>query len=283
MTIIGLVGAGHMGSGLGAALRDGGHEVVTTLEGRSARTVRLVREAGIDALPNLNAVVSAAAVLLVVTPPGSAVDAAMAIAGACLATGAHPLVADLNAVSPSTMERVKATLAEAGLELVDGSISGPPPTVRPGAAIYLSGPRAGDLADLGWRRVNPIVVSDRVGDASAVKMCTASVYKGAIGIVTQALWAAAHYGVAHHVLADLGEDGYRPAAQIPMAATKAWRFVPEMHEIAATQAAAGLSGGLFEAMAGVYEHLARTELARQDPEAVDDGMSAAALVERLGG
>jgi len=261
MTMIGLVGAGQMGSSLGAALRDGGHEVVTTLEGRSARTARLVHEAGIDALPNLNAVVSGAAVLLVVTPPGSAVDAAAAIADACLATGARPLVADLNAVSPSTMERVEGTLAEAGLELVDGSISGPPPTVRPGAAIYLSGPRAVDVAGLGWRHVNPVVVSNRVGDASAVKMCTASVYKGVIGIMTQALWAAAHYGVAQHVLADLGEDGYRPAAQIPMAATKAWRFVPEMHEIAATQAAAGLSGGLFEAMAGVYEHLARTELA----------------------
>jgi len=281
--MIGLVGAGQMGSSLGAALRDGGHEVVTTLEGRSARTARLVHEAGIDALPNLNAVVSGAAVLLVVTPPGSAVDAAAAIADACLATGARPLVADLNAVSPSTMERVEGTLAEAGLELVDGSISGPPPTVRPGAAIYLSGPRAVDVAGLGWRHVNPVVVSNRVGDASAVKMCTASVYKGVIGIMTQALWAAAHYGVAQHVLADLGEDGYRPAAQIPMAATKAWRFVPEMHEIAATQAAAGLSGGLFEAMAGVYEHLARTELAQQDPETVNVGMSPGELVARLAG
>ncbi len=103
MTIIGLVGAGHMGSGLGAALRDGGHEVVTTLAGRSARTAAWWPASGSPARSQRRRL--RGGVLFVVTPPGSAVDAAMAIAAASDATGARPLVADLNAVSPSTMER----------------------------------------------------------------------------------------------------------------------------------------------------------------------------------
>ncbi|WP_127552517.1 hypothetical protein [Actinoplanes sp. OR16] len=37
MKVIGLIGAGHMGSGLGWALRQGGHDVVTSLAGRSPR------------------------------------------------------------------------------------------------------------------------------------------------------------------------------------------------------------------------------------------------------
>ena len=53
MTTVGLIGTGHMGAGLGWALREGGHEVVTTLDGRSARTARLTRDAGI-ALPELS-------------------------------------------------------------------------------------------------------------------------------------------------------------------------------------------------------------------------------------
>ena len=68
---VGLVGAGHMGSGLVWALREGGARVVTTLEGRSPRTARLARAAGLDLLPALADVLATADVVLVVTPPGA--------------------------------------------------------------------------------------------------------------------------------------------------------------------------------------------------------------------
>lgn len=278
-TIVGLIGAGHMGSALGRALRTGGHPVITTLAGRSDRTAAIVVEAGLDTRPDLRRVVAEAAVLLVVTPPDAAVDAAEQIAAACAATGARPLVADLNAISPRTVARVAAALG--GLDLVDGAISGPPPTVRPGARIYLSGPRAAEIAALHWTQVEPVVVSARIGDASAVKMCTASVYKGLTAILTEAVRAADHYGVLAEVLADLAQDGYQPAAQIALAATKAWRYVPEMREIAATQAAAGLPPELFEAIALVYEQVAGTPLARQHPETVDHAISPADVVTGL--
>jgi 3-hydroxyisobutyrate dehydrogenase-like beta-hydroxyacid dehydrogenase len=267
MTTIGLVGAGHMGSGLGWALRQGGHTVVTTLAGRSARTARLAAEAGVTALPHLAAVVAAADILLVVTPPAAAEAAAAAIAAA--PTPARPLIVDLNAIAPSTVERIGETLGRAGFDLVDGAISGPPPTARPGARIFLSGPSAPRIAGLPWPHVDLVVVGEAVGTASAVKMCTASVYKGVTAVLTQALRTAGRHGVAGHVLADLADGGYEPTRQIAVAATKAWRFVDEMHQIAATQRAAGLPGELFEAVALVYEELSRTELAADDPETVD--------------
>jgi 3-hydroxyisobutyrate dehydrogenase-like beta-hydroxyacid dehydrogenase len=270
MTTIGLVGAGHMGSGLGWAMRQGGNTVVTTFAGRSARTVRLATEAGVTALPDLTAVVAASDLLLVVTPPAAAEAAAQAIAAA--PTDARPLVVDLNAIAPSTVERIGATLGRTGFDLVDGAISGPPPTVRPGARIFLSGPAATRVAALAWPHVELVVVGDAVGTASAVKMCTASVYKGVTAVLTQALRTAGRHGVADHVLADLADGGYEPSSQtrqIAVSATKAWRFVAEMREIAATQRAAGLPGDLFEAVALVYEDLARTELATGDPETVD--------------
>src|SRR5687767_7379295 len=119
MMTIGLIGAGHMGSGLGWALRGGGHEVVTTLAGRSGRTARLVAEAGLAVLPDLTAVVAAADVLLVVTPPAAAESAAADIVAA--ATAARPLVVDLNAIAPSTVELIGRTLGRAGFDLVDGA------------------------------------------------------------------------------------------------------------------------------------------------------------------
>jgi 3-hydroxyisobutyrate dehydrogenase-like beta-hydroxyacid dehydrogenase len=281
MTTVGLVGAGHMGSALGAALLAGGHPVLTTLAGRSARTARLVAENGIAVVDDLPELVSVAQVVLVVTPPGDAVDAAESIAAAARATGAAPLVADLNAVAPSTMERIADVAAGAALELVDGSISGPPPTVRPGARIYLSGPEAARVAGLTWTRVSPVVVGPQVGTASAVKMCTASVYKGLVGLFAQAIRAGNHYGVLEHVLADLATGGHDPVATVAVSATKAARFVPEMREIAAAQAAAGLPASLFEAFAEVYGELAATTLARQDPESVERGISAERLVAGL--
>ena len=279
MSTIGLVGAGYMGSGLGWSLREGGESVVTTLAGRSTRTGTLARQAGLVLLEDLDSVVRAADVLLVVVPPESAVAAATTVGESLSRTGARPLVADLNAIAPSTMEKVASVL---GVDTVDGSISGAPPNVRDGGRIYLSGPRAAEVAGLAWRRVTPVVVGDRIGTASAVKMCTASVYKGLSGLMTQALRAAKHYDVARYVLADLTDGGgYRPARQVTMAATKAWRFVGEMREIAATQGAAGLPAELFEAMATVFDELARTELAQGDPESVQDSISAADVLARL--
>jgi 3-hydroxyisobutyrate dehydrogenase-like beta-hydroxyacid dehydrogenase len=281
MTTVGLIGAGHMGSGLGWALRDSGHEVITTLAGRSERTAKLVHDAGLTVVADLPAVVRRASLLLVVTPPGAALDTAGAIAAAALSTGTRPLVADLNATAPSTVESIAAVLGAAGVDLVDGSISGPPPTVRPGARIYLSGPRAEEVAATPWQHVRPVVVPGGLGKASAVKMCTASVYKGLAGLLAQALRTAAHHGVLDLVLADLAQLEPQPQVDVALATSKAHRYVGEMREIAATQQGVGLPASLFAAFAEVYTELAGTALGSQDPEMVDRGLSAAEVVALL--
>jgi 3-hydroxyisobutyrate dehydrogenase-like beta-hydroxyacid dehydrogenase len=276
---VGLVGAGHMGSGLGWALREGGARVVTTLEGRSPRTGRLARAAGLDLLPTLADVLATADVVLIVTPPGAATAAATTIADTAGRTGATPMLVDLNAVAPMTIARIASTVAP--LDLVDGSVSGAPPTVRPGARIYLSGPRAAAVADLPWKHVTPIVVDHRLGSASAVKMCTASVYKGLTGLYAQALRTAAHHHVLDHVVNDLHGGGLDPVPAVALAATKAARYVPEMLEIAATQGGAGLPAALFEAYAEIWRLMANSRLAASDPEAIDRALPADAVVQGI--
>ena len=178
-------------------------------------------------------------------------------------------MADLNAISPATAQRIESTLAGAGLDLVDGSISGPPPALPGTTRIYLSGARADEVAALPFGGVDLIEVGDEVGTASAVKMCTASVYKGSVALLTQALLTARANGVLAFVLDDLGERADGAARSIARSATKSNRYVAEMEEIAATQAAAGLTPELFEAMGEVYRALSRRGLARQAPEDVD--------------
>jgi 3-hydroxyisobutyrate dehydrogenase-like beta-hydroxyacid dehydrogenase len=277
--VIGIVSPGFMGAGLGGALRDGGARVVTTLDGRSARSGRLARAAGLEVLDSLDELTATAEVILVVTPPAAATGVAAQITEAAGRTGTSPLVADLNAIAPTTVAEIEGTLAEGGLDLVDGSISGPPPSVRPGARVYLSGPRADEIAALPWRDVHPILVTGPAGRASGVKMCTASVYKGVTAVVAQAMRTASHYGVLDEVLEDLG-DAADPGA-VAVAATKAGRFAEEMLQIASAQRAAGLTPALFEAFSEVYADIAATDLAKGDPESTPREVPPGEVARRL--
>jgi 3-hydroxyisobutyrate dehydrogenase-like beta-hydroxyacid dehydrogenase len=271
-----------MGSVLGARLRDGGARVLVALDGRSARTRQLSREAGLEDVGTLEAILSRSDVVLSVVPPGSAEEVAARIAEA---TGdAQPLVADLNAIAPATAQRVAAVLARRGIDMVDGSISGPPPSAAGTTRVYLSGSRAAEIAALPLEGVERIVVGDEVGLASAVKMCTASVYKGGVALLAQALRTAHAHGVVEHVLGDLVDTGLadptRVGGTLGRASAKAWRYVPEMEEIAATQEEAGLTPDLFLAVARVYEGLARRALA-EAPEGVTDDLRLSDVLERL--
>jgi 3-hydroxyisobutyrate dehydrogenase-like beta-hydroxyacid dehydrogenase len=279
---VGIVGAGAMGSALGARLRASGARVLVALDGRSERTRRLATEAGLEDVGSFRALIREATVVLSVVPPEAAVDVATAVARE--AGDAAPLVADLNAISPATAQRIASALGDAGLDAVDGSISGPPPHAAGTTRLYLSGPRAAEVAALPLEGVERVVVGDKVGLASAVKMCTASVYKGRVALLTQALRTAHAHGVVEHVLDDLAATGVadreRTGSTLGSASAKAWRYVAEMEEIAATQAGAGLTPDLFRALATVYAELA-DRAGVGAPEDVADGVALEEVLRRL--
>ena len=273
MRTVGIVSPGAMGSAVGAAYAYGGARVLATVAGRSERTRGLAEAAGLELVPDLDAVGGGSELVLSIVPPGDAAAVAAAIAAAASRTGSTPLVADLNATSPATVREIEARLGEAGLELVDGSISGGPPRADYTTRVYVSGPQAATLAAAAppWLDARP--VGEEVGLASAVKMCTASMYKGSTAVLAHALLTAHANGVLPQVLDDL-HDSFptqidRAARTIAVAGTKSGRFVGEMREIAATQAAAGLTPALFEAMAEVYEAFSRAPLAAEAPEEID--------------
>ncbi len=285
LVVIGIVSPGAMGSAVGRSLADAGNAVVATAAGRSERTRRLAEAAGLDLRPTLAEVVDAADLVLSIVPPGEARAAARAIAAAAHETGARPLVADLNAISPATALAIAEELRDQGLALVDGSISGPPPRAGSETRIYLAGPRAHEVAALAADGVSFRLVGAEVGAASAVKMSTASVYKGTGALLVQALVTAHANGVLEHVVDDLRAsspelvDGVERRLQ--SAASKAHRYVAEMEEIAATQAAAGLTPALFEAIAETCRRLARSPLGQTQPEDVDPTTALVDVLESL--
>ena len=273
---VGVVAPGAMGIALGRCLAAGGHRVIMTAEGRSATTAHRLAEAGIEDAGSTDAVVGAAAVVISVVPPAQARAAADEIAASARRTGARPLLVEANAVAPDTVAQVVDIAGGADVEVVDAAISGPPP--RPDAEhptrIFLAGPRTAEVAAFEVPGVRWVGLEGGLGAASAAKMCTASVRKGHQALLAHALLTAEHHGVLETVLADLRldfpDDDVRHAAA---AVTKAWRFVDEMDEIAATQAAAGLTPDLFAAMATVYRRLATSEWGERRPEDVPAGLT----------
>ena len=271
-----------MGSAVGAALVRGGARVVATVAERSERTARLAARAQLELPPDLPSLALEADVVLSIVPP----DAAREVAADVLRV-APPgtLLVDLNAIAPATARGIADAAGANGHELVDGSISGPPPWRAGTTRIYLSGPRAGDVAALPFDGVDLIVVGDEVGSASAVKMSTASVYKGSTALLMQALLAAQANGVLEHVLADLHAGAPQllrnVERRLASAGAKSERFVGEMHEIAAAQRAAGLEPSLFEVIAQIYAATARTRLATTAPEDVRADASLSQILEDL--
>ena len=281
MATVGVISPGAMGSAIGQSLAAGGHRVLVSVEGRSDRTRALAAGAGLEPVAGVDEVAAGAEVVLSVVPPGSARD----VLAGVVASGARPLFADLNAVSPDTVRELERTAEAAGIDLVDGSISGPPPRADGSTRLYLSGPRAGEVAALEPQGMRPVVLGDRAGAASGLKMCTASVYKGTALLLTHACRTALDEGVLDEALADLRlsapclvED---PERWIATAASKAERYVAEMREIAATQSAAGLPAELFEAIADCYASVAETPLAAATPEQADAADDLVAVLEGL--
>ena len=272
MTTVGIVSPGAMGSAVGQVLAAGGARVVATLEHRSARTAKLAE--GIELLPSLDAVVEAVGDRPLDRAAGRGARGRRRRGGRGEADGRKP--------DRRRSERDRA--------LDDGGCRRAPRgrragrgrrlDLRPAAAApqgrrssTSSGARAAEIASLPAPGLELRVVGDRIGMASAIKMSTASFYKGQTALLAQALRAARANGVLEFVLDDLRrnypelvDDAPRMLQSI---AAKSGRYVAEMREIAATQEQAGLTPDLFAALATVFLQLSETEAARLAPEQVD--------------
>jgi 3-hydroxyisobutyrate dehydrogenase-like beta-hydroxyacid dehydrogenase len=257
MTTIGLLHPGEMGASVGAAARANAARVLWASEGRGADTAARAAAAQLEDARTLAKVVAASDVILSVCPPHAARDVATAVAGA----GFRGLYVDGNAVAPATAREIAAIVERAGATYVDGGLIGPPPD-KPGTTrLYLSGPEAARAAALFTRGpLEAIVLPGELTSASAIKMAYGGWNKGqqALLMAIRALAAAA--GVDEALIAEWQRSQPDLPKRLDNAARgssrKAWRWIAEMEEIAATFEASGLPDGFHQASAEVYRRLA---------------------------
>lgn len=257
MTTVGLLHPGAMGVTVGATLRAGGHEVLWVSAGRSAQTRARAEAAGFREVGELPELLAAAQVVVSVCPPHGAETLARQVA----AEGFRGLYLDANAVSKQRAMVIAAVMEFAGAAIVDGGIIGPPAQRRGTTWLHLSGERAAEAAALfaaGPMEVK--VLSDQVGDASALKMCFSAYSKGLTALLAASLMAADRLGVRQAL--DAQREAIEPGSAAQLAkrawgsAAKAWRFVGEMREIADTFASVDLPSGFHQAAADLYQEMA---------------------------
>jgi 3-hydroxyisobutyrate dehydrogenase-like beta-hydroxyacid dehydrogenase len=270
MATIGLLHPGDMGSVVGACAVAGGSRVFWASEGRSAGTRDRAATAGLEDAGRLAAVVADSDVVVSVCPPHAALDLARAVA----ALRFSGLFVDANAVSPSTAREIGGAVEAGGAVFVDGGLIGPPPRAAGTTRLYLSGREAKRAAALfDGTRLEAIAVSDAPGAASALKMAYAAYTKGVSALLMGVRVLAAAEGVDEALLA----EWHRSQPDLPKRseaaardnARKAWRFVGEMEEIAATLAAAGLPDGFHQAAAEIYRRMAHWKDTPSPPPLAD--------------
>lgn len=264
---------GDMGHGVGRALRRHGHDVMTCLAGRSARTRGLAEAAGMRDTANLEALVGEADLILSILPPDRAVAQAGAVARAMSATGAKPVYADCNAVSPMTVRETGAVVAAAGAPFIDCGIIGLAPGKGRPTRFHVSGPDTAPIERLNGKGIEVIAMGPEIGRASALKMVYAGLTKGTMTLHTAMLLAAWQLGVYDEAVAEYADS--QPAAlaamqgRVPRIPADAGRWIGEMEEIAATLASAGVTSGFHDGAAEIYRVLARTPFAEETRETMD--------------
>ena len=270
MNTVGILSPGDMGHTVGQRLREHGLRVIAYLADRSARTRQLAAKAGIEEVSSYEILVQDADIVLSILVPAQAAAAAQKVAEALNRTGAELLFADCNAIAPQTARRIGEVVEDAGGHFVDASIIGPPPRREGTTRFYASGTQAEELARLGEYGLDVPVVSGRVGDASAVKMCYAGLTKGLTALCTELLVAAEALGVRRALLEEYSTSQasmlQRIEGGLPGMPPKSRRWVGEMEEIAATMASVGLTPKFHEAAAEMYRFVGGTSLADRTPE-----------------
>ncbi|MFJ9628151.1 DUF1932 domain-containing protein [Streptomyces sp. NPDC101175] len=258
MTTLTLLHPGAMGAEVGRQAALAGARVLYVPTGRGAASLRRARDAGLEAAESLQSALATSDLVLSVCPPHAAEEVAHQVL-------AHPfrgVYVEANAISPDRTRRIAAACAERAVPMVDGSIVGGPPGPGSAPRLYLSGEGkevAGVAAVFDGTQVLARPLDAGIGAASALKMSYASFQKSArvLAAVSHAL--AASHGVGAELALEassLTSNILAETDQLPSVAARAWRWAPELEEIAATLRAAGLPPESAEGAASVLRRWA---------------------------
>ncbi|MGA5819983.1 DUF1932 domain-containing protein [Kitasatospora sp. NPDC094028] len=242
MSTVAVLHPGQMGAALARQLILAGHRVLWVPDGRSEATAHRAAKAGLIPATSLRSALEESELALGICPPAAAEDLAARVAE----TGFAGTYVEANAVSPVRVHAIEQSISSSGVALVDGCVIGPPPSSSATARLYLAGDvqQTKAVSDLfAGTQVTPVVLNRETGAASALKMAFAGFQKPARVLAALAHALADTHGVGDELVAEataMPSDVLADRDYLSSVAPRAWRWGPELEEIARTQRAAGL-------------------------------------------
>ena len=247
---IALIGFGEVGGIFGhdfaaAGLNVSTFDILLNMERCRSAMLAKAKSANVRPCDTLEGAVRGADLVISAVTASSAVDVA---GNAAPFLRAGQIYLDLNSVSPDTKLEIARALNESPATFVEAAVMAAVSPQRLKVPMLLGGASAataaGRLQAIGMN-VKPI--SERIGVASAIKMCRSIIIKGLEAITVESMFTARRYGAEKQVLESLaatypGMDwtGTLPDYLISRVAEHGTRRAAEMREAAHAVADAGL-------------------------------------------
>ena len=265
---ISLIGFGEVGgifghdfaiAGLGVSVFD----ILLNEEPSRSAMLAKAQGANVRSCDSLEEALRGADLVISAVTASSAADAARS-AAPFLSNG--QIYLDINSVSPDTKISIARFVGESPATFVEAAVMAPVSPQRLKVPMLLGGAAAATVAvQLGALGMNVKPISERIGVASAIKMCRSIIVKGLEAITVESLLTARRYGAEKQVLDSLaatypsmGWDGALPDYLISRVAEHGKRRAAEMREAAQAVADAGLEPFTALATAQRQDWLAQT-------------------------
>ena len=240
---VGILFPGELGTAFGHLLTERGTRVVTTSDGRGARTTDRAASCGMTVLPSLGDVIEQSDLVVSAVTPSAASAVAEQVASERFRHLGQLLYLDVNAVSPATMAALGRVLSAVDIDLVDGGVHGQAARLADRATLYLSGPSATIVARLLGERPRSVVLGDTIGQASLLKLLLSGVNKGLVALMLEFSEAAETEGLLDEFWSAC-RDSYPGVMStferlLPSYPTHAGRRAEELGELETAISAAG--------------------------------------------
>jgi 3-hydroxyisobutyrate dehydrogenase-like beta-hydroxyacid dehydrogenase len=291
ITRIALIGFGEAGGILGHDLAARGLEVSTydiLFDAPASREAMLLKARGstVRAAENFADATRDAQLVISAVTASSALGVAVDLAQ-LLGTG--QVFLDINSVSPATKQKMANHFAKSPAHFIEAAVMAAFPPQRLKAPILLGGSHAAGAAPhLAAIGLNVSVASERIGVASAVKMCRSLVIKGLEAIAVESMLAARRYGAEDAVLKslaatfpDMGWQEELPDYLISRVAEHGRRRAEEMREVAQAVRDVGIDPRMAEAIAERQDALVKEMAANLPGTRVEKSFSWRELADAL--
>jgi 3-hydroxyisobutyrate dehydrogenase-like beta-hydroxyacid dehydrogenase len=267
---IGFIGFGEAGFHIASGLRSAGLERISAFDINASSPVlgpriqQRAKDSHTQLVSSSSELAASSDILFSAVTATSAIDAARQ---AVPHLQPRHIYVDLNSISPNLKQEIDAVIRSSGASFVEAAVMAPVAPYGHRVPMLLGGPAAQRFTDLlspyGMRLE---VVSEKVGQAVAVKMCRSIVVKGLEALLFECVLGASRYGAEDRVFHSLQESfpglDWKKLADyvVGRVVLHGERRAREMEEVAETLRSSGVDPIMAEATARFQDWSSRIDL-----------------------